>query len=105
MILYIAGPYRGDVAQNIAEAQDVALAVWRAGHIALCPHLNTAHFDTLAPDIPDDVWLSGTLDLMMRCDGVVCTSRWEASYGARVEVTQAKANLMPVWVYPALPAE
>jgi hypothetical protein len=103
LIIYIAGPYRGDVYANMARARDVALGVWRAGHIALCPHLNTAFFDFYAPEIPDERWLEGTLRLMARCDGVVATDDWERSSGARQEVALAKELRLPVWVWPDLP--
>ena len=46
-------------------------AIWRMGHVALCPHANTAHFDTFFPDIPDEAYLSSDLLLLERCDGLV----------------------------------
>ena len=64
MICFIAGPYRADtpegVTENIAQARKVALDVWRAGHVALCPHLNSAHMeDDLRNN--EDAWLQGAI--------------------------------------------
>jgi hypothetical protein len=60
---YVSGPYRADtqegIDQNIAEAREIAVALWRMGYSVFCPHLNTAHFDGLAPD---SVWLEGDLE-------------------------------------------
>ena len=44
-VFYIAGPYRANtergVLNNIRAAEAVAIEVWKAGHVALCPHLNS----------------------------------------------------------------
>jgi len=102
MILYIAGPYRGDVAVNITNAESVAVAVWRAGHVALCPHLNTAFWDQKY-DIDDERYLDGDLALLARCDGVVLVPGWESSRGTQAEVVFAAARGIPTWEYPELP--
>ena len=97
-ILYVAGPYRAEtergVVENIRAAEAVAIEVWKAGHIALCPHLNTRLFGGILPDM---VWLEGAIDLMLRCDGVVLVPGWENSQGTIAEIEIAQSMDMPVW--------
>jgi nucleoside 2-deoxyribosyltransferase len=102
-VIYIAGPYRGpcawDIECNIRRAETLALDVWRAGAVALCPHANTRHFQGAAPD---DVWLRGDLELLDRCDAMILTDDWERSAGARAEVEFARRRGIPV--FPSLDA-
>jgi hypothetical protein len=96
-VIYIAGPFRSkkntidqwEQTQNIRRAEALALEVWRAGHIAICPHLNTLHFQGC---LPDEVWLEGDLEIVRRCDAVLLTEGWRNSAGARREVEEARRH-------------
>lgn len=89
-VVYIAGPFRGvdhwAIHQNVRSAEALALEVWRAGAVAICPHLNTEHFQG---SLPDDVWLEGDLEILGRCDAVLLAPRWETSSGTRAEIEYA----------------
>lgn len=97
-VVYIAGKYRGPnawaIEMNIRAAAQVAAKVWEAGHAAICPHLNTAHMDGLTSD---EVFLAGTLEMLRRCDAVLCVSNWRDSVGARAEVEEARRVGLPVF--------
>lgn len=105
-VVYVAGPYRARTPgpgggynhwaqeQNIRQAEDVALDVWRLGGAAVCPHLNTAHFQGA---LPDEVWLQGDLDILARCDAVMLVPGWEDSTGTRAEVAFADAHGIPTF--------
>lgn len=97
-VVYIAGPYRGAdafaIAENVRNAERLALAVWRMGAAALCPHCNTAHFQGCAPDT---LWLDGDLAMMKRCDAVLLTPDWKRSEGARLERRAARRAGIPVF--------
>lgn len=100
-IIYLAGPYRATahrtVAEHIQVARKAAIAVWEAGHVALCPHLNTAHFEedsTLA----DDAYLDGDIELLRRCDGVLMLPGWNHSEGAKNEMFFARDRGIPVYL-------
>ena len=97
-LVYVAGPYRAatefEVTQNIRRAESLALKVWLAGAACICPHLNTAHFGGAAPD---EVWLTGELEIVRRCDAVVLVEGWERSEGVRREVETARAAGIPVF--------
>ena len=100
-VVYIAGPYRGlsawDVAANVRIAERLALDVWSLGVAVICPHANTANFDRT---LPDKVFLDGDLELLARSDALITTVRWRESEGAKAEVAFAKARGIPVFHRP-----
>ena len=97
-VVYIAGPYRASseyqVLQNIRKAEEMAIRVWRSGAACICPHKNTAFFGGVADD---SVWLEGDLEILFRCDAVVCVENWRNSKGAVGEVELAKKHRIPVF--------
>lgn len=99
-VVYVAGPYRAKtewgVMCNIHAAERLALEVWRAGAVALCPHKNTALFGGAADD---SVWLAGDLELLRRSDAVILTDDWTESTGAIDEVLFAIEHNIPVFTY------
>ena len=97
-VIYVAGPYRGPhawaIEENIRRAERLALAVWHLGAAALCPHTNTRFFQGAAPD---DLWLAGDLELLIRCDAVILTADWDRSVGAGIERAVAERRGIPVF--------
>ena len=93
MVIYVAGPYRGkttnDVLHNIERARAVAEEIWRRGHIAICPHINTAFMGGVCPD---EDFLSGDLEILDRCDAICMVNGWTSSEGATHELKAAEAN-------------
>lgn len=105
MLIYLSGPYSGSsdqISANITAARDVAIAVWEAGHTALCPHLNTAHFEVDCRATYED-YIAGDLDLLSRCDAILMIPNWEASKGAGIEKAYAEAHGIPVHFWPEIP--
>lgn len=101
LLAYVGGAYRDPrgayyVAENIRAASEVALACWRAGLPALCPHKNSALYDGA---LPDEVWLAGDLLMLARCDVLVLVPGWERSAGTRAEVEFARERGIPVIEY------
>lgn len=97
-VVYIAGPFRGPdhwaIAENIRRAERLAFEVWRLGAAALCPHLNTIHYQG---SLPDRVWLDGDLEMLARCDAVLLTPDWAQSVGATAERAHAIGVGVPVF--------
>jgi hypothetical protein len=85
-IVFISGPYRAEtkagVGQNIKRAREAALRLWGADTAVICPHLNTAFFDGVQPDI---VWLQGDLEILARCDAIYMLKGWKTSFGSVAE--------------------
>lgn len=100
-VAYIAGPYRAPDFQarcrNILNARDIAAGLWRLGYAALCPHLNTAHFDGI---VPDQAFLDGALEMMRRCDRIVLAPNWQRSHGTREEIREALRLCLPIHEWP-----
>lgn len=97
-LVFVAGKYRAKtewgVFQNIRNAEALSLKLWLLGLFVICPHKNTEYFGGAAPD---ELWLEGALEMVRRCDAVICTSDWEMSEGARGEVALAKELGLPIF--------
>jgi len=93
-VAYVAGPYRDVrgtyyVEQNIRAAEAVAVELWKMGFAVICPHTNTKHMDGIT-DNSADMFISGDLEIVRRCDVLVTMPNWMRSEGARNEVRAAK---------------
>lgn len=90
-LAYIAGPYRSGhgrtILENCRNAEKVAIKYWKLGYAVICPHKNTEFFDGLADD---SVWLEGDLEILKRCDVMVCMENYLESSGAAAEHEYAK---------------
>jgi len=100
-IVYIAGPYSGateaEVTRNIENARALALCL-AVNHVQfVCPHLNSAHFDTAVPQVKYSFWVNMYLALLGRCDAIVTLPNWQRSKGAVAEVEFAKRCGIPVF--------
>jgi nucleoside 2-deoxyribosyltransferase len=101
-VCYVAGPYRASseylVKQNIRKAEDVAIQLWAAGFVPVCPHMNTAFFGG-AYGLPDEVWLKGDLEIIKRCDFVVVIPGWQTSQGTLHEIEVARQAGLHVYFW------
>ena len=88
IVLYVSGPYRGDVDKNIAAARAAAIELWELGYAVICPHLNTANFQNDC-HIEDGEYILGDLEILKRCDGMIMLPGWETSEGACAEMRHA----------------
>lgn len=98
-VVYVAGPFRGptawDIAENVRDAERAAMQVARLGAMPLVPHANTAHFHGT---LTDAFWLEGTLELLRRCDAVYVYDprRAQKSAGTQGELAEAFRLAIPV---------
>lgn len=97
-LVFVAGPYRAPhewgIFQNVRRAEALSLELWALGFAVICPHKNTESFGGA---LSDGAWLQGALEMVRRCDAVVCTPDWEQSEGARGEVALASQFNIPVF--------
>jgi hypothetical protein len=95
-LLYIAGKFHSDdtnggTERNISLASKLALECWRKGWAVICPHKNTAGFQHY-PDVSDEIWYAGYLEILSRCDAILMMEGWEASVGAIMEYDFVKSH-------------
>lgn len=107
MIIYTAGPYSPyqtqSVHDNIRVARRISIELWQAGHIAICPHLNTADFQIEMPDVSHDFWLERDFKIIDRCDAILMMPDWELSKGSNMERNHAIRHGIPIFYYPDIP--
>ena len=95
--VYVAGPYRPtgggphtwesycDIDTNINESRRWSIRLAQDGIPFFSPHLNSAHFESFAPDVPPDYWLNMDLQLLQFADAVLLLPNWRLSSGAKAE--------------------
>lgn len=101
ILAYVAGKFSGneraEVERNIRAAEAVGIELARAGFVPVVPHSNTS-----APEYEDvqpyNFWIKATLELMRRCDIVVCVDNWRDSSGAKAEVAEQMRLGKPVFL-------
>lgn len=105
MLIYVAGPYRGNREENIARAREVAIELWKIGHAVICPHLNTSHLED--EGISDEVFIRGNLRIIARCDLIYVLKGWKASRGTEEEIAYSKSRTFPIplWFEDEHPGE
>ena len=104
LVVYLVGPLRAathwKIEQNVRRAETMALCVWKAGAVCVCPHLNTRFFQG---ECPDQIWLNGGLELLERSDAILLLPGWKHSKGSRVEKHRAELLGVPIFfTFPAL---
>lgn len=101
MLVYIAGCYRAkngrSVDDHIAVARAMAIRLWDEGHYVICPHLNTAHLDRDCQEATEEQFLTGTLEMLRRCDALMLLDNWHESEGAIAEHEYAQSVGMPIF--------
>lgn len=92
-IIYVSGKYtdssKDKIERHIAKAREESIKIWEAGGIALCPHLNTMHFEEDCKCTYND-YLEGDIRLLEGCDGIYMVEGWKDSEGAKIELKEAK---------------
>lgn len=85
-LIYVAGKYSGnttdEVYENIQLARRYAQEIWRKGHAAICPHLNTMFMDE---NIGYEHFLRGDFKILSMCHGIFLLPNWKDSKGAKME--------------------
>jgi len=103
-LIYIAGPYTSSDSKQKRANIDAAInaAVWcaRSGIYYFCPHMNSAYFDDLAPDVPAAFFYNMDIVILAKCDVMLLLPGWEQSEGATNEYHYfARAN-KPIFYWP-----
>jgi hypothetical protein len=106
--VYIAGPYRAkdgthdwsaytEIDGHIADARAMAARLASDGVPFFCPHLNSAHFEVITPDVPPGYWLDLDFRLLKHASALMLITDWRESSGACAELKFAQDLKMPVY--------
>ncbi|MDD4980273.1 MAG: DUF4406 domain-containing protein [Candidatus Omnitrophica bacterium] len=95
VIVYISGPYRGDIEENICKARQMSIEIWKAGYTVICPHLNTFHFEKDCT-LPEKDYIMGDIEILRRVDIVFMLENWQKSEGANIEHEEAFRQGIPI---------
>ena len=104
-LVYIAMPFRAgrySERENIARANEVGRWYAAKGYAVVVPHSMSPLLDP-HNRLGDDYWLRLTMEVMERCDIVVCGPGWEESAGALAERERAEALGLEVWEMEEVP--
>jgi nucleoside 2-deoxyribosyltransferase len=97
-LIYIAGPFRAsdawEVHCNVHRAERAARDVSRLGAFPVTPHSIGAHFDGTETA---EFWLTGTMELLRRCDAVLVLPNSGRSTGTQAELKEAERLGIPVF--------
>ena len=98
-VVYVAGAFDSPDGcwgrtLNCRKAEHLALEVWQAGLVAICPHLNTRNFTGACER---EVWIKGDLEILRRCDAVLLVPGFENSQGTLAEVKEAQRLEIPIF--------
>lgn len=103
-LVYIAGPYssedRKQKRANIEAAINAALWCARNRIYYFCPHMNSAYFDDLAPNVPATFYHDMDIRIAWTCDGLLLLPGWEESRGALGEYSFFTQGNKPVFYWP-----
>lgn len=87
IVYYLAGPYSGNVAENIRRAQVVAGALRRQRYSLVVPHNESIGHESA---LNEAGWLAEGLILLGICGGIILLPGWENSRGSLDELGLAK---------------
>lgn len=104
-IVYTAGPITTKSENRkwdfYMAARSMAQQIWAAGHVAICPQMNTMMMDD--PCIEDGTFYGGDELIITRCvDAMVLLPGWELSHGACNERDLAFTLELPVFYHDCI---
>lgn len=96
-LLYVAGPYSGDIKNNIQRAEEVSIDLIRNGFHVITPHKNCAGYEKYEDkNINHSTWIDMDNDLISRCDAIYVMENYEKSLGTRNEIDYGIALKLPI---------
>jgi len=95
-VIYVAGPYRGEIKYNVLKAAAVGKLLRQCGKSVIVPHLESVFFPEA---LTEDEWLDHSIDLMYCVDTVVLVPEWDSSIGTMNEIDYAKEYKKSVYEF------
>jgi hypothetical protein len=95
-LVYVAGPYQGDIKENIEYAEKVSIKLIKLGFDVITPHKNTAGYEQYVDGIiTRSTWLAMDLNILSRCDAIFVMNNSSASEGTAAEIAFVKEHNIP----------
>lgn len=85
--------------RNISVAREAAAWVVNHGLYFFCPHLNSAHFEVIAPDVKPDFWYALDFRILRFCDALLVVGDWQKSKGTIAEIAYCRQWNIPVYFF------
>lgn len=99
-IVYVAGRISASTDEerraNCEAGRRLGMEVWKAGAIAIVPHLNSMEMVHEGAMSEADVYL-GDLEVLGRCDAMIRVPGWEGSRGVDYETAWAMHKALPIF--------
>ena len=97
LLVYVAGPYNGDIKGNIENAEKKSIELIRAGFAVITPHKNTAGYEKYEDnEITYQTWIDMDLIILSRCDILYVLKNSETSKGTQIEIGFAEERNIPI---------
>lgn len=105
LLVYVAGAYSGDVAANIAKAEQASIELIRNGWDVITPHKNTAGYEKYEDGhVTKYTWLEMDMNILSRCDLMYVLDNWKSSDGTKAEMEFAREHRIPIFMEETYPA-
>ena len=95
-VIYVAGPYRGEIKYNVLKAAAVGRLLRQCGKAVIIPHVESLFFPE---SLTEDEWIEHGIDLLHCVDTVVLVPEWQDSSGTRNEIEYAKEYKKSVYEF------
>ena len=97
ILVYVAGPYNGDIEGNIKNAEKKSIELIRAGFAVITPHKNSAGYEKYEDgEITDQTWIIMDLTILARCDILYVLKNSDSSRGVQKEIAFAYIHNIPI---------
>jgi nucleoside 2-deoxyribosyltransferase len=95
-LVYVIGKYAGNVKENIQKAEEIRIALVKAGYHVITPHKNTSGYEKYEDGtISYRTWIEMDLNILSRCDAVFIMDNTENSHGSQIEIEFARSRNIP----------
>jgi hypothetical protein len=95
-VIYVAGPYRGEIKYNVLKAAAVGRLLRQCGKAVIIPHVESLFFPE---SLTEDEWIEHGIDLLHCVDTIVLVPDWRDSTGTRNEIDYAKEYKKSVYEF------
>lgn len=102
-LIFVSGPYQATTewqqSVNISHAGYIARELWKRGWACIVPHKNSAYFAGVLDnsELDQNIWLTGYLTILERCDAIYFLENFEKSKGSMLEYKRALEIGLPMY--------